>query len=93
MKRLLVVMMCSTLFAATLAGQTRPASSETEDSAMPWLVTEEGKFEIGDLTDERIGFAVERPRTKVRAHTAAEVLRLADINHPACRVFMQVDAG
>ena len=42
MNRYLSVMVCLTFFAAPLAGQTPPAAS-SEDSAMPWLVTEEGK--------------------------------------------------
>ena len=43
MKRILGVMVCVMFSAATLAGQTPPAASSGEDSAMPWLVTEEGK--------------------------------------------------
>jgi aldose sugar dehydrogenase len=43
MKRYLGVMVCVMFSGATLAGQTTPAASSGEDSAMPWLVTEEGK--------------------------------------------------
>ena len=43
MKRILGVIGCVMFSAATLAGQTPPAASSGEDSAMPWLVTEEGK--------------------------------------------------
>ena len=42
MKRYLGVMACMMFFAVPVAGQTPPAASG-EDSAMPWLVTEEGK--------------------------------------------------
>ncbi len=43
MKRILGVIGCVMFSAATLAGQTPRAASSGEDSAMPWLVTEEGK--------------------------------------------------
>ena len=43
MKRNLGVIACVMFSGATLAGQTPPAASSGEDSAMPWLVTEEGK--------------------------------------------------
>jgi glucose/arabinose dehydrogenase len=42
MKRYLGVMFCLALFAATLEAQ-RSTATPGEDSAMPWLVTEEGK--------------------------------------------------
>ena len=51
------------------------------------------EFKIGDLADERVRLPVERPRAKIRANAAAEVLRLADINHLPRRIFVQVDAG
>ena len=37
------VMVCVMFSVVTLAGQTPPAATSSEDSAMPWLVTEEGK--------------------------------------------------
>jgi glucose/arabinose dehydrogenase len=37
------VMVCLLFSVVTLAGQTPPAATSSEDSAMPWLVTEEGK--------------------------------------------------
>jgi glucose/arabinose dehydrogenase len=37
------VMVCMLFSMVTLAGQTPPAATSSEDSAMPWLVTEEGK--------------------------------------------------
>jgi glucose/arabinose dehydrogenase len=43
MKRYLGVMVCVVFFAVPVAGQTPPAAASGEDSAMPWLVTEEGK--------------------------------------------------
>jgi glucose/arabinose dehydrogenase len=80
MKRLLVVMMCSTLFAATLAGQTRPASSETEDSAMPWLVTEEGKPIDSRPTEKKDNAPAfpEQTRAPFRATAPFKVTTLID---------------
>ena len=44
MKRNLSVLVCVMFSAAALGGQSRPpAEASSEDSAMPWLVTEEGK--------------------------------------------------
>ena len=63
-----------------------------EDQCFDFVVSND-EFEIGDLTDERIGFAVKRPRAKVRTHAAAQVLRLADIDHLSRRIFVQIDAG
>ena len=51
------------------------------------------EFEIRDLPDERIGFAVKRPSAKVGTYAASQVLRLADIDHLSRRIFVKIDAG
>ena len=51
-------------------------------------------IDVGDLVDPRRGAVlVLGPLQKVAAGPAAEVLRLADVDHPAGGVLHQVDAG
>ena len=58
------------------------------------FVVGDDELDVGDLSDQRVGLAIETAAPlKIRTHAAAQVLGLADIDDFAGAVFVQIDAG
>jgi glucose/arabinose dehydrogenase len=79
MKRYLGVALCLAIFAATLDGQ-RSTGTPGEDSAMPWLVTEEGKPIDARPTEKKdnVPSFPEQTRAPFRATAPYKVTTLID---------------
>ena len=59
-----------------------------------FFVVDQDVVDVGGLGNERAGFRIGKPVVvEVAAHPASQILRLADVDYGAVRVFVEIHSG